>query len=130
MAQGFQRAGKTAIGDLAARKPHELLVILSGVLAVLLSIVLFGIQWAQGIPSSQAQAQAVTFVANLVLGGAMLIASKMIQSNLVNGVLMAGVVSVILIWYGGQPGAIGGAVGLLGAIVGAATWYRAWLRKP
>ncbi len=130
LAQNFESAGKTAIEDLAAKQPQELLLLLSGILAVLLSVVLLGIHLVQGLPSSQAPAQAVIFVANLVLGGAMLVASRMVQSNLPNGALMAGVVSVILIWYGGQPGVIGGAVGLLGAIVAAAIWYRTWLRKP
>jgi hypothetical protein len=122
--------GKTAGKDLAAMQPYELLLVLSSVLVVLLSAVLFGIQWAQGISPSQLQSSVVTFVANLVLGGALWVASRMVRSNLVNGAIVAGVVSVTLIWYGGQAGLLGGVLGLLGAVVAGASRYRSWLKQP
>jgi len=39
------------------------------------------------------------------------------------------VISVVLIYYGAQPGTIGGAVGILGAILAAAKPYLPWSRR-
>src|SRR5436309_14290908 len=50
----------------------------------------------------------------------------MTRKNLMNGAIVAVVISIILIYYGGQPGTIGGVVGILGAIVAAAKPYLPW----
>src|SRR5436309_13662104 len=46
-----------------------------------------------------------------------------------NGAIVAGVISIILIYYGGQPGTIGGVIGILGAIVAAAKPYLPWSQQ-
>src|SRR2546426_12671856 len=45
-----------------------------------------------------------------------------------NGAIVAGVISIILIYFGGRPGQIGGIVGILGAILAAAKPYLPWSR--
>src|SRR5256886_15281907 len=46
-----------------------------------------------------------------------------------NGAIVAGVISIILIYYGGQSGQIGGVVGIFGAILAAAKPYLPWSRR-
>ena len=122
--------GREAMAELGAKQPHELLLMLGGVLAVLLSVAIYGVQWAnQGIPQSQYGNVASTIIINVVLGGALWASAAITRKNLMNGALVAGVISIILIWYGGQPGTIGGVVGILGAIVAAAKPYLPWSRR-
>ena len=45
-----------------------------------------------------------------------------------NGAIVAGGVSVVLIVFGGQVGVIGGVIGLIGAVLAAATPYLPWSR--
>src|SRR5438093_10530247 len=119
--------GKDSIADLCATHPHELLLMLGGVLAILLSVAIYGIQAAnQGIPPSQYGTVATTIVINVVLGGALLASAAITRKNLMNGAIVAGVISIILIYFGGQPGTIGGVVGILGAILAAAKPYLPW----
>ena len=121
--------GRKAIADLSSKQPHELLFMLGGVLAVLLSVAAYGIQWATaGIPQSQYAAVVTSMIINVVLGGALWASAAIVRKNLMNGALVAGVISVILIYFGGQPGTIGGVVGLLGAILAAAKPYLPWSR--
>lgn len=117
------------MADLGSKQPHELLFMLGGVLAVLLSVAAYGIQWAtQGIAQSQYAAVATAMIINVVLGGALWASAAIVRKNLMNGALVAGVISIILIYFGGQPGTIGGVVGLLGAILAAAKPYLPWSR--
>src|SRR5437879_10273782 len=74
----------------------------------------------QGIQPSQYGAVATTVVINVVLGGALWASSAITRKNLMNGAIVAGVISIILIYYGGQPGTIGGLIGNLGAIIARA----------
>jgi len=121
--------GRKAMADLGSKQPHELLFMLGGVLAVLLSVAVYGIQWTtQGIPQSQYPAVVTTMIINVVLGGALWVSAAIVRKNLMNGALVAGVISIILIYFGGQPGTIGGVVGLLGAILAAAKPYLPWSR--
>lgn len=129
MAQTYETTGRVTMTSLAAKQPHELLLQLGGVLAVLLSIVLYAIQWSQGIPASQLSGATMTIVVNVVLGGALWVSSAIVRKNLINGAIVAGVVSVILIAFGGQAGTIGGVVGILGAVVAAASPYAPWSRR-
>ncbi len=128
MTQSYE-AGREAMAELGSKQPHELLLMLGGVLAVLLSVALYGIQWAtQGLTQSQYGAVATTVIINVVLGGALWASAAIVRKNLMNGALVAGVISIILIYFGGQPGTIGGVVGMLGAILAAAKPYLPWSR--
>src|SRR5438093_2168646 len=73
-----------------------------------------------GIQQSQYGAVATAVVLNVVLGGALLASAAITRKNLMNGAIVAGVISIILIYFGGRPGQIGGIVGILGAILAAA----------
>jgi len=122
--------GREAIADLGSKQPHELLLMLGGVLEVLLTLAIYGIQWAtNGIQQSQYATIANTAVINIVLGGALWVSAGIMRKNLMNGAIVAGVISIILIAYGGQPGTIGGVVGILGAILAAAKPYLPWSRR-
>ncbi len=127
--QAYETPGKNIAAEMAQRQPHELLLMLGGALAVLLSVVLFGIQWSQGIGDNQIAAATTTLVIGLVLGGTLWVSAAVTRKSLMNGAIVAGVVSIVLILYGGQPGTIGGLVGLLGAILAAASPYLPWTGK-
>jgi hypothetical protein len=108
---------------LATKPPHELLIILGGVLAILLSAVAFAIRWTEGIPLSAANPVVRTFVLTMVLGGVLVMAGAIARKNIWNGAIVAVVVSVVLIVYGGQEGTIGGFVGLIGSGIAVASPY-------
>src|SRR5881398_4045616 len=129
MTQSYD-TGKQAMAELGAKQPHELLLMLGGILAILLSVAIYGVQWVnQGIPQNQSGNVASTIIINVVLGGALWASAAMTRKNLMNGAIVAVVISIILIYYGGQPGTIGGVVGILGAIVAAAKPYLPWSRR-
>ena len=124
MAQSYE-AGRPAIsGTILARKqPYEYLIILGGALAIILAAVAFGIKWMEGIPLSEMNAVLRTFVLTLVLGGALVVSGAIARKNVMNGVILAVVVCVVMIVYGGQEGTIGGLVGLIGSGIAAASVY-------
>src|SRR5207249_1813558 len=100
---------------------------LCGVLPIILSMPIYSTHASnQEIPASQYGAVATTIVINVVLGGALLASAAITRKNLMNGAIVAGVISMILIYFGGQPGTIGGVVGILGAILAAAKPYLPW----
>src|SRR3989449_3910901 len=122
MTQSYE-TGKAMV-ELGAKQPHELLLMLGGVLAILLSVAIYGIQAAnQGIQPSQYSAVATTLVLNVVLGGALWASAAITRKNLMNGAIVAGGISIVLIYFGGQSRPIGGVVGVLGAILAAAEPY-------
>ncbi len=126
MSQSFATGGKAAMSRLAERQPHELLLLLGAAVSVVLSLVLFGIRWAQGITAS-AMANAVTLVVlDVVLGAALWFSASYTRKNLMNGAIVAGVVGIILIAFGGEFGLIGGIIGLFGAILAGLTPYLPW----
>jgi len=129
MTQTYQ-AGR-AMAELGAKQPHELLLMLGGVLAVLLSAAVYGIPWATplGIPANQISNVVTFLVVNIVLGGSLWVAAAMTRKNLMNGAIVAAVIGVLLAYYGGPPGQIGGVVGILGAILAAAKPYLPWSRR-
>ena len=130
MTQSYETAGRNVTSNLAEKQPHELLLLLGGALAILLSVMLYAIQWAQGgIPASRLASETTTFVIVLVLGAALWASAAVSRKNLMNGAIVAGVVSIVLIAYGGGlAGTIGGVIGLLGAILAAANPYLPWSR--
>ncbi len=130
MGNSYDTGGHREKVDLEGKTPHELLLKLGGALAIMLSSVRTAIQWYQGPITSTNALNLVTtsLVLNIVLGSSLWIAAIVMRRNVMNGAIVAAVVSVILIWFGDQPGLIGGIVGILGAIVGAASPYLPWTR--
>src|SRR5947208_14149144 len=121
MTQSYE-TGRQAMAELGAKQPHELLLMLGGVLAILLSVAIYGIQAAnQGIPPSQYGTVATTIVINVVLGGAPLASPAITRKNLINGAIAAGVIRTMLISFRGQPGTTSGVVGIHGGIRAAPT---------
>ena len=122
--------GRQAMAELGSKQPHELLLMLGAVLAVLLTLARYGIPWVTtGIPQAQYTTVMTALIINVVLGGALWASSAITRKNLMNGAIVAGVISIILIYYGGQPGTIGGVVGIIGAILAAAKPYLPWSRR-
>ncbi len=127
MTQGYETAGRTAMADLADKQPHELLLMLGGALAILLSVLLYAIDWAQGgIAANMLASTTTVLVIDVVLGAALWVSPKIGHKNLMNSAIVAGVVSIVLLAFGGLPGTIGGVIGLLGAILAAANPYLPW----
>src|SRR2546427_4284811 len=93
-----------AMSELGAKQPHELLLMLGGVLAVLLTLATYGIQWATtGIPQNQYPTVTTAVVLNVVLGAALLASAAITRKNLMNGAIVAGVITIIPIYFGGPP---------------------------
>src|SRR5947208_7319628 len=92
--------GRQAMAELGSKQPHELLLMLGGVLAVLLTVARYGIQYVTtGIPQSQYTAVTTALIINLVLGGALWASSAITRKNLMNGAIVAVVISIILVYY-------------------------------
>ena len=66
---------------------------------------------------------------NIVLGGALWASAAITRKNLMNGAIVAGLISILLVYFGAQPGLIGGVVGILGAILAAAKPYLPWSKR-
>src|SRR5207249_9834754 len=115
----------------ASNAPHGPRLRLGARFAALRALPTYGIQWATppGIPSSQYGSVATALVINVVLGGALWASSAISRKNLMNGAIVAAVISLVLIYYGGQSGQIGGVVGIFGAILAAAKPYLPWSRR-
>lgn len=128
MSHGYE-SGRTGT-KLGSKEPHELLMTLGAVLAILLTLAREGVRYATtGIPQSQYGTVATAVIINVVLGAALWASSAISRKNLMNGAIVAGVISIILIAYGGQFGQIGGVVGILGAILAAAKPYLPWSQR-
>ena len=119
----YETGGRSAVAKIAGKQPHELLIELGGALGILLATVLFGIQWYQGISTNQLPGAMTLLVVDLVLSGALVITGAIVRKNVLNGAIVAGVVGLVLIVFGGQTGLIAGIVGILGAALAAASPY-------
>ena len=75
MTQSYQ-AGRS-VAELGAKQPHELLLMLGGVLAILLAAAIYGIPSATppGIPANQLTNVVTIVVVNIVLGGSLWVAA-------------------------------------------------------
>src|SRR5437899_9465304 len=60
-------SGRQAMAELGSKQPHELLLMLGGLLAVLLTLATYGIQWVT--PPGIAQSQYATVATALILKG-------------------------------------------------------------
>src|SRR5256885_4272967 len=123
MTQSYQ-AGRS-VAELGAKQPHELLLMLGGVLAILLAAAIYGIPSATppGIPANQLTNVVTIVVVNIVLGGSLWVAAAMTRKNLMNGAVVASLIGVLLAYYGGTAGQIGGGRGVPGADPPAAEPY-------
>src|SRR2546430_6474945 len=118
MNDSYETSGRDTMARIATKQPHELLLMLGGALTILLTLVLTGLLWYPKLPTGTAlQTQAVSLVINIVLGAALYVSAAIVRKNLLNGAIVAGVGSVILLAFppGNQTGTIGGVVGLLRA---------------
>src|SRR5947208_15574603 len=105
------------MAEIGAKQPHELLLMLGGLLALLLTLATYGIQWATtGIPQNQYATVTTAVVLNVVLGGALLASAAIRWEERRDGANVAGVIRIILYYFGGRPGQIGGSRGILGRI--------------
>src|SRR5256885_3667968 len=88
-----------AMAELGAKQPHELLLMLGGLLAVLLTLAKYGIQWATppGIASGNYATVATALVINVVLGGVLWVSSEFSRMYLMNGAILVGWIRFILI---------------------------------
>src|SRR3989449_1615246 len=112
MNDSYETSGRDTMARIVTKQPHELLLMLGGALTILLTLVLTGLQWYPKLPTGTAlQTQAVNLVINIVLGAALYVSAAIVRKNLLNGAIVAGVVSVILIAFasGKQAGTSWGA---------------------
>src|SRR2546429_5272690 len=96
--------GREAMAELGAKQPHELLLILGGVLAILLSVAIFFNDTAtpEIYPLPLHNALPILII-NVVLGGSLWASAAMTRKNLMNGAIVAGVGRIILNYLGRQP---------------------------
>ena len=122
MAEGYET--RRIKENLLKKQPYELLVQLGGALAILLAFVTYVLPIFQTTPLKWPAAATMTALfTDFILGGALILTGAIMTKNLINGAIVAGIVSVILIAFGGQSGTIGGIVGILGAVVAVASPY-------
>src|SRR5437667_6607086 len=108
MSQSYE-TGRGAMAELGAKQPHELLLMLGGVLALLLTLATYGIQWlTTGIPQSQYATVTTAVILNVVLGGALLASCAVTRKILMNGAIVVVIISMILNCFDGRTGMVRG----------------------
>src|SRR3989442_4683907 len=115
MNDSYETSGRDTMARIATKQPHELLLMLGGALTILLTLVLTGLLWYPKLPTGTAlQTQAVSLVINIVLGAALYVSAAIVRKNLLNGAIVAGGVSGILLAFaaGNQARTICGVRGL------------------
>src|SRR2546422_1546956 len=119
MNDSYETSGRDTMARIATKQPHELLLMLGGALTILLTLVLTGLLWYPKLPTGTAlQTQAVSLVINIVLGAALYVSAAIVRKNLLNGAIVAGVVSGVLpaLAPGDQARKVGGRGRLLAGI--------------
>src|SRR5437667_8990528 len=97
--------GRGAMAEIGAKQPHELLLMLGGLLALLLTLATYGIQWlTTGIPQYQYATVTTAVIINVVLGGALWASSAITRKKVMNGTSLACVHIIILNDFCGWPG--------------------------
>src|SRR5438128_1180036 len=121
--------GRGAMAELGAKQPHELLLMLGGLLALLLTLATYGIQWlTTGIPQNQYATVTTAVIINVVLGGALWASSAITRKNLMNGAIVAGVISMILIYFRSEARRVGKEGRIRGALLRAVKTELPWSR--
>src|SRR5438093_3296182 len=93
--------GRGAMAEIGAKQPHELLLMLGGLLALLLTLATYGIQWlTTGIPQNQYATVTTTVIINVVSGRARSASTDNTRKKPMTGTIVAGVISIILIYFG------------------------------
>src|SRR5947199_653384 len=96
--------GRGAMAEIGAKQPHELLLMLGGLLALLLTLATYGIQGlTTGIPQNQYATVTTAVIINVVLGGALWASSAITRKELMNGGIAGGGIMIILMYFGGGP---------------------------
>ncbi len=109
--------------ELAQMKPHELLLLLGGLLSIALGAIVFGLAWSQGIPSTQMTNRVTVLAVDVALGIALWAAWPVAHKNSMNGGIVALIAAIVLLAFGGQAGLVGGIVGLLAGVLAIALPY-------
>src|SRR5256885_4190006 len=92
--------GRGAMAEIGAKQPHELLLMLGGLLALLLTLATYGIQWlTTGIPQNQYATVTTAVIIHVVLGGALSASSAITRQNLMNEAIVAGVFRILLHYF-------------------------------
>src|SRR5207247_9617403 len=108
----------------AYERALQLLGMLVRVLVFLLSLAICATLVAyQTLFRSQYATVTTAVVLNVVLGGALLASAAITRKNLMNGAIVAGVISIILVYHTSRPGPSGGIVWRLVALLAAAEPY-------
>lgn len=98
------------LGDIPTR---DLLVGLGGILALLLGPLVFLL----GIPFGFfGFGAAVAALVSVVFGFLLVVSVNVMRRNLLNGLILAGLSSLILLGLGGIAGVVGGLFGLVGSL--------------
>lgn len=99
------------------KPPHEFLFQLGGALAIILGLVVFGIQLSQGASGDRLAGVVVAFLVNLILGAVLVATRNVVQKNAANGAILGGAIGLVLALFGGTAGVVGGVLGIIGAVV-------------
>ncbi len=89
----------------------------------------FGVEWFQGMQTAAMQTASMLLVVNLLIGGTLLVCARISRRNPLNGGIVAGVSSIVLLVFGGQSGLIAGVIGVIGAVLTVASPYLPWARE-
>ena len=123
------KAGRRWSIDWERMQPHELLLGLGAILAILLGLLFFAVEWGGGLSGSSMTAALTILVVDVVLGATLFIGARIAHKNHMNGAIVGAASAVILIIFGGQPGIIGGLLGLVGTMLAVVSPYLPWAKR-
>jgi hypothetical protein len=121
MPEGYAVRGS----DIEHMKPHEMLLLLGGFLSIILGLVFFGLGWVQGLSQTQllSTSRVLILVVDVIVGIFLCFTFLVSKRSMMNAGIMAVVMAIVLMAFGGTPGLIGGVVGLLGGCLAIAMPY-------